>query len=135
MGNTGVQSKVSASFYEGYPMAWLAIGAAGLIGALCLNALLKRVGGNRSVMGRSIRLAAVATIFAAFTAPASVPNAPEVFAPASIVVLFETSFQTNGDPASAVWMMISVLPLTFIVVFAACFGALKVAGRRVDSEN
>ncbi|MAR28536.1 MAG: hypothetical protein CMD51_03200 [Gammaproteobacteria bacterium] len=126
---------MSASFYEGYPMAWLAIGAAGLIGALCLNALLKRVGGNRSVVGRSLRLAAVATIFAAFTAPASVPSAPEVFAPAFIVVLFETSFQANGDPANAVWMMISVLPLIFVAVFAACFGALKVAGKWTDTEN
>ena len=116
-------------------MAWLAIGAAGLIGALCLNALLKRVGGNRSVVGRSIRLAAVATIFAAFTAPASVPSAPEVFAPAFIVVLFETSFQANGDPANAVWMMISVLPLIFVAVLAACFGALKVAGKWTDTEN
>ena len=53
MGTIGVRFKVSASFYEGYQMAWLAIGAAGLIGALCLNALLKRVGGNRSVVGRS----------------------------------------------------------------------------------
>ena len=116
-------------------MAWLAIGAAGLIGALCLNALLKHVGGNRSLVGRCIRLAAVATIFAAFIAPASVPSAPEVFAPAFIVVLFETSFQANGDPANAVWMMISALPLTFVAVFAACCGALKVAGRRVDTEN
>ena len=116
-------------------MAWLAIGVAGLIGALCLNALLKRVGGNRSVVGRSIRLAAVATIFAAFTTPASVPKAPDVFAPAFIVVLFETSFQANGDPANAVWMMIGVLPLTFVAVFAACFSVLKVAGRRVDTEN
>ena len=116
-------------------MAWLAIGAAGLIGALCLNALLKRVSGNRSVAGRSIRLAAVATIFAAFTMPASVPSAPEVFAPAFIVVLFEPTFQANGDPANAVWMMISVLPLTFVAVFAACFGALKVAGKWTDTEN
>ena len=115
-------------------MAWLAIGAAGLIGALCLNALLKRVG-ETARLWAAVRLAAVATIFAAFTAPASVPNAPEVFAPASIVVLFETSFQTNGDATNAVWMMISVLPLTFVAVFAACFGALKVAGKRVDKEN
>ena len=116
-------------------MAWLAIGAAGLIGALCLNALLKRVSGNRSVAGRSIRLAAVATIFAAFTMPASVPSAPEVFAPAFIVVLFETSFQASGDAADAVWMMISLLPLTFVAVLAACFGVLKVAGKRTDTEN
>ena len=116
-------------------MAWLVIGAAALMGALCLNALLKRVGVNRSLMGRSMRLAAVATTFAAFTAPTSVPSASEVFAPAFIVVLFETSFQANGDPANALWMMISVLPLTFVVVFAACFGVLKVAGKRIDTEN
>ena len=116
-------------------MAWLAIGAAGLIGALCLNALLKRFGGNRSVMGRSIRLAAVATTFAAFTAPTSVPSASEVFAPAFMVVLFETSFQANGDPANALWRMVSVLPLTFVAVFAACFGGLKVAGKRFDRDN
>ena len=116
-------------------MAWLAIGAAGLIGALCLNALLKHVGGNRALVGRCIRLAAVATIFAAFTAPASVPGAPEVFAPAFIVVLFETSFQANGNATNAIWIMASLLPQTSVAVFAACFGALKVAGRRVDTEN
>jgi hypothetical protein len=32
-------------------------------------------------------------------------------------------------------MIISVLPLTFVAVFAACFGALKVAGKWTDTEN
>ena len=135
MGTTELRFIVSASFYENYPVAWLVIGAASLIGALCLNALLKRVAGNPSVVGRSVRLAAVATIFAAFTAPASVPGAPEVFAPAFIVVLFETSFQASGDATNAIWIMVSLLPLTSVAVFAACFVALKVTGKKEDKEN
>ena len=135
MGTTELRFIVSASFYENYPVAWLVIGAASLIGALCLNALLKRVAGNPSVVSRSVRLAAVATIFAAFTAPASVPGAPEVFAPAFIVVLFETSFQANGNATNAIWIMVSLLPLTSVAVFATCFVALKVTGKKEDKEN
>ena len=58
---------------------------------------------------------------------------PKAVRPGYLVVLFETSFQTNGD-RNAVWMMISVLPLTFIVVLLR---AWRTEGRwkKADSEN
>jgi hypothetical protein len=54
-----------------YSSAWLAIVAAAFVGALCLNSLLKRIGGVRSVTGRSLRWAIVMTVLAAFYAAGS----------------------------------------------------------------
>ena len=121
---------MSPSFYAAYPIAWLAIGIAGTIGAWCLNALLRRSGGNRSLVGRSLRLATVAMIFVTFTLPAVVPSAPDVYAPAFIVLLFETSFQSQGEPANAMRLMATLLPLTFTAVFAGCYGVLAALGKR-----
>ena len=87
---------MSTTFYTTYPIAWLAIGIAGTIGAWCLNALLRRSGGNRSLVGRSLRLATVAMIFVTFTLPAVVPSAPDVYAPAFIVLLFQLPFKVRG---------------------------------------
>ena len=121
---------MSTTFYAAYPIAWLAIGIAGTIGAWCLNALLRRSGSSRSLVGRSLRLATVAVIFVTFTLPVVVPNAPDVYAPAFIVLLFETSFQSQGDPANAMRVMATLLPLTFTAVFAGCYGVLVALGKR-----
>jgi chromate transport protein ChrA len=94
-----------------YSSAWLAIVAAAFVGALCLNSLLKRIGGVRSVTGRSLRWAIVMTVLAAFTLPVALPNAEQINAPAFIVLLFESFFQTQGDPAQARRMMLAGLPL------------------------
>ena len=126
---------MSTPFYAAYLTAWLAIGIAGFIGAWCLNALLRRIGGTRSVAGRSLRLSIVAVIFVAFTLPALVPSAPDVYAPAFIVLLFETSFQTAGDPTNAIWMMATLLPLTFVSVFAGCYGVLAAVGKRSKAQK
>lgn len=123
---------MSTSFYAAYPTAWLAIGIAGFIGAWCLNALLRCLGENWSVVGRSLRLAMVAVIFVTFTLPAVVPSAPDVYAPAFIVLLFETAFQAQGDPTNAVWMMATLLPLTFVAVFAGCYGVLAAVRKRSE---
>ena len=95
-----------------------------------MNALLRRIGGTRSVAGRSLRLSIVAVIFVAFTLPAAVPSAPDVYAPAFIVLLFETSFQSQGDPTNAIWVMATLLPLTFVAVFGGCYGVLAAVGKR-----
>lgn len=100
-----------------YSSAWLVIVAASLVGALCLNSLLKRIGGIRSVAGRSLRWALVMTVLAAFTLPVALPNAEQINAPAFIVLLFESSFQAQGDPAQARRMMLAGLPLVFVGVF------------------
>ena len=121
---------MSTSFYAAYPIAWLAIGIAGTIGAWCLNDILRRIGGNRSVVGRSLRLATVAVTFVTFTLPVVVPSAPDVYAPAFIVLLFETSFQSQGDPTNAIWVMATLLPLTFVAVFGGCYGVLAAVGKR-----
>lgn len=101
-------------FTETYSLPWLVIAAAALIGALCLNNLLAKIGGNVSVLGRSLRWAVVITVAAAFTLPAPVPGADGVYAPAFIVLLFETVFQAQGAPESARRVLLSGLPLTFV---------------------
>jgi hypothetical protein len=100
-----------------YSSAWLVIVAAALLGALCLNSMLKRLGGVRSAVGRSLRWAIVMTVLAAFTLPVALPNAEQINAPAFIVLLFESSFQAQGDPAQARRMMLAGLPLVFVGVF------------------
>ncbi len=101
-----------------YSSAWLAIVVAALVGAMCFNSLLKRIGGVRSVTGRSLRWAIVMTVLAAFTLPVAIPNFEQINAPAFIVLLFESSFQAQGDPAQARRMMLVGLPLVFVGVFA-----------------
>ncbi len=100
-------------FAATYPTPWAVIGAAALIGALCLNSLLSRIGGNRSAFGRSLRWALVVTVAAAFTLPVAVPRTEDVFAPAFLVLLFETVFQSQGSPEEARRVMISTLPIIF----------------------
>lgn len=100
-----------------YSSAWLAIFAAALLGALCLNNLLKRIGGVHSITGRCLRWATVVTVLAAFTVPVAVPNAEQINAPAFIVLLFESFFQAQGDPAQARRVMLVSLPLIFVCVF------------------
>lgn len=107
-------------FTATYPTPWAVIGAAALIGALCLNRLLSRIGGNRSVFGRSLRWALVVTVAAAFTLPVAVPRTEDVFAPAFLVLLFETVFQSQGSPEEARRVMISTLPIIFGGVLAIC---------------
>lgn len=104
--------------FAAYSSAWLTIVAAALVGAFCLNSLLKRIGGVRSVAGRSLRWAFVMTVLAAFTLPVAVPNTEQINAPAFIVLLFEASFQAQGDPAEARRMMLAGVPLVFVGVFA-----------------
>ena len=99
-----------------YSSAWLAIVVAALVGAMCFNSLLKRIGGVRSVTGRSLRWAIVMTVLAAFTLPVAIPNFEQINAPAFIVLLFESSFQAQGDPAQARRMMLVGLPLVFVGV-------------------
>ena len=100
-----------------YSSAWLVIVAAALLGALCLNSTLKRLGGVRSAVGRSLRWAIVMTVLAAFPLPVALPNAEQINAPAFVVLLFESSFQAQGDPAQARRMMLAGLPLVFVGVF------------------
>ena len=57
------------------------------------------------------------TVLAAFTLPVALPNAEQINAPAFIVLLFESSFQAQGDPAQARRMMLAGLPLVFVGVF------------------
>ena len=101
-------------FATAYPNAWLLIALASGLGALCLNSLLAALNLGRSAAGRSIRFAVVAVVLGAFTLPAAVPGTEQVFAPAFIVLLFETAFQAQGSPGRAISVMLIQLPLVFI---------------------
>ena len=114
------QKTMMMEFTATYPTPCAIIAAAALIGALCLNSLLSKIGGNRSVFGRSLRWALVVTVAAAFTLPVAVPRTEDVFAPAFLVLLFETVFQSQGAPEEARRVMISVLPMIFGGALAIC---------------
>jgi len=107
-------------FAASYPTPWALIAGAALIGALCLNSLLAKIGGTRSSFGRSLRWALVVTVVAAFTLPVAVPKTEGVYAPAFVVLLFETVFQPQGTPEEARRVMMSNLPIIFggaLVIF------------------
>ena len=128
---------MNIDFIAGYSTAWLVIASAGLVGAACLNGMLARLPGSRSALGRSLRWATVAAVFAVFTLPAQVPEATQVHAPAFIILLFETMFQAQGSPSDAVRIMLVQVPLVFLSALALCmFGHWAVARlKRVASGN
>ena len=105
---------MNMDFAANYTMPWLIVGVAAVLGALCLNHLLAKLGGKRNLYVRSLRWAFVVTVLAAFTIPAPVPNAQAVFAPAFIVLIFEAAFQAQGAPEEALRLMISTLPMVFV---------------------
>lgn len=112
---------MNMDFAANYTMPWLIIGVAAVLGALCLNHLLAKLGGKRNLYVRSLRWAFVVTVLAAFTIPAPVPNAEAVFAPAYIVLIFEAAFQAQGAPEQAMRLLTSTLPAVFMVTLLLFF--------------
>lgn len=102
--------------FTAYPTTWMVIFAAAFVGALCLNSLLKRLPVKSTTRRRSLRRAFVATVFAGFVIPVAVPGALQVYAPAFIVLLFESSFQAQGDSTNALLSMLIGLCGVFVAV-------------------
>ena len=94
----------------------MVIFGAAVVGALCLNSLLKRLPVKSTARRRSLRRAFVATVFAGFVIPVAVPGASQVYAPAFIVLLFESTFQAEGDSTGALMSILIGVCSVFIAV-------------------
>ena len=107
---------MNMDIFSAYPSTWMVIFCAAVVGALCLNSLLKRLPVKSTVRRRSLRRAFVATVFAGFVIPVAVPGALQVYAPAFIVLLFESTFQAEGDSTGALVSMLIGVCGVFIAV-------------------
>ncbi|MEZ7818900.1 MAG: hypothetical protein ACI883_001548 [Candidatus Azotimanducaceae bacterium] len=81
-----------------YSTAWIVIAVLAVIGAFCLNSLLRGAGPGPARWPRKLRYIFVLLVFVFFLLPAPLPNHAGVFAPAFVVYLFESMFQSNGQP-------------------------------------
>jgi hypothetical protein len=78
-----------------YLYAWLVVAGAGILGALGLFILTRKVGSPR--LRAILRLLPPVLLLA----PAPVPSYDGQFAPAFIVLVFESLFQAAGEPLAA----------------------------------
>ena len=107
---------MTLDIFSAYPSTWMVIFGAAVVGALCLNSLLKRLPVKSTVRRRNLRRASVATVFAGFVIPVAVPGALQVYAPAFIVLLFESTFQAEGDSTGALMSILIGVCGVFIAV-------------------
>jgi hypothetical protein len=94
-----------------YSIAWWVILVAALLGAAIFYYLLKNVGKSL------LRILAVTLTLVFFLVPAPVPGYAGHFAPAFVVCVFEALFQTEGDPALSLRILVIALGLTGILTW------------------
>ena len=93
-------------------MAWLVIAMAGLLGSAGLFYLTRGIG------NASLRWIFRVTPLLLMVAPAPVPNYDGQLAPAFVVLIFESLFQSEGEP------VISALILLAAMLIAVAVGLL-----------
>ena len=103
------------------PIAWSAALAAALLTFVGIWAL------TRPLRSRFLRIWLRALSLALMLTPAQVPNFEGYYAPATIVALFESVFQREGQPAQSLKLLLATCLLASIV--AALWSWL---GRRKD---
>lgn len=99
---------------SGYGWAWLIIGAAGLIGWLALVRLTRPLGAS------PVRWLLQALVLLWLLLPAPVPGHAGQWAPAFIVLIFESVFQRGGEPLPAALILLfgSLVALLLVMVLA-----------------
>ncbi len=113
--------------------AWILIAAGGLVGGLCFYCVLVLCFRNSPDKRRSrvkrFGLYPAAALTCSFITPAPLPAHDGQLAPAFVVVIFESFFQTQGSPEEAVWILtISISTLLFFLfliskIFERIFGS------------
>ncbi len=108
-----------------YANEWIAIAVLTAIGAFCLNLLLRGSGPARARWPRKLRYIFVTLVFVFFLLPAPVPSYAGVYAPAFVVFIFESLFQSAGQPNESQGILVlglgvvSIIGLLALVVFRA----------------
>ncbi len=107
-----------------YGMAWMVVTGAGLL-ALAFWLLITRNIRNAFVRTLLRCLAAVWMLL-----PAPVPNYPGHYAPAYVVALFESVFQSEGEPNTAFAILVG--GSVFVVVLLVAWAMLGKFGASAD---
>lgn len=94
-----------------YDLAWVVIGVAGLLGTGFLIFL------TRNFSSPSLRWIIRLLPLLLMVVPAPVPNFQGQFAPAFVVLIFESLFQAEGEPGTA-GLMLLVAALTALILGA-----------------
>jgi hypothetical protein len=102
-----------------YYIPWMVILFFALVGAFCLNNLLKAGTPSKYCWLAKLRLALVGFVFTFFLLPAPLPNYPEIYSPAFVVVIFETLFQSDGSPGTSQGVLFFGLAGVVIIASAA----------------
>lgn len=99
---------------SGYGWAWLIIGAAGLIGWLALMRLTRPLGAS------PVRWLLQGLVLLWLLLPAPVPGHTGQWAPAFIVLIFESVFQRGGEPLPAALILLfgSLVVLLLVMLLA-----------------
>ena len=106
-----------------YANEWIAIAVLAFIGAFCLNLVLRGSGPARARLPGKLRYIFVTMVMVFFLLPAPVPNYPGVYAPAFVVFVFESVFQSNGQANESQGILVlglgggSIIGLLALVVF------------------
>jgi len=107
-----------------FEIAWSIILVSGLVAAFVLSTWL------RSRSRPLVRRLIVAFALTFFVVPAPVPNYPEQWAPAFMVLIFEVLFQTEGAPADSVQILL--MSLTGVLVST---GLVHILLGRIKSKS
>ncbi len=99
---------------SGQSIAWTIIGFATLLGAAAMWVTF-----SRHQIGGLLRTSIVALLIAFFLVPAPVPNYETELAPAFIVLIFESFFQTEGQPQGSIRNLL----IGFVVALGLSFFA------------
>ena len=106
-----------------YSNAWVAIAAFAFIGAFCLNLVLRGSGPVFARWSRKVRYIFVTLVLVFFLLPAPVPNYSGVYAPAFVVFVFESLFQSSGQANESEGILllglgaVGIIGLLALVVF------------------
>ena len=106
-----------------YANAWIVIAVLAVIGAFCLNLLFRGAGPARARWPRKLRYIFITLVFVFFLLPAPVPNYPGIYAPAFVVYVFESMFQSSGLPNESQGILVlglggvSIIGLLALVLF------------------
>ena len=98
-----------------YSLAWTIISVAALGGAISTWFLL------RSLSSLALKAGLIAALLGLFLAPTQVPQAPEVLAPAFVVVVFEAFFQIDGTPMPALMSLMATTIAAVVIALVAVF--------------
>ncbi|NOX52531.1 MAG: hypothetical protein GXP16_18665 [Gammaproteobacteria bacterium] len=93
-----------------YNIAWVVVGVCGLLGGAITYHLLRRTSWHL------LRMLCVALLVTLFVVPAPVPGYEGMIAPAFVIAIFESFFQTDGRPAAS----LRILGLALLCVGVIC---------------